>query len=176
MGIPVVISIPAGHIPLSRRFRLAAVPRKLSTCQAGARLGNGDEDPDLNEFRQKLSRSMDSPSISGRELRELVWNKWGRSYDMRLHKRGNRMYVQIMWKFLEQKSFPLTEEEYQTQLDAVAEYLTIWGVAPTVRAAIQSSSSRGPGYTGGGGARAVSIPLGVDVDGVRAAEWNTTSR
>jgi hypothetical protein len=54
-----------------------------------------------------------------------------------------------------QQSFPLTEEEYQRQLDAVAEYLTMWGVAPTVRAAIRSSNSRGPGYTGGGGARAV---------------------
>jgi Domain of unknown function (DUF3067) len=58
-----------------------------------------------------------------------------------------------------QKSFPLTEEEYQSQLDAVAEYLTLWGVAPMVRAAIKSSTSRGPGYTGGGGARAVGISV-----------------
>jgi hypothetical protein len=38
-----------------------------------------------------------------------------------------------MWKFLEQRSFPLTETEYMQQLDAVAEYLTDWGVADTVR-------------------------------------------
>jgi hypothetical protein len=38
-----------------------------------------------------------------------------------------------MWKFLEQASFPLTEQEYMQQLDAVAEYLNDWGVADTVR-------------------------------------------
>ncbi len=39
---------------------------------------------------------------------------------MRLTKRGDRMYFQIMWRFLEQKSFPLTPAEYGEQLDAVA--------------------------------------------------------
>jgi len=28
------------------------------------------------------------------------------------------MYLQVFWKYLGQKSFPLTEEEYQMQLDA----------------------------------------------------------
>lgn len=36
--------------------------------------------------------------------------------------------LQVMWRFLEQKSFPLSEQEYMQQLDAVAEYLTEWGV------------------------------------------------
>ena len=67
-----------------------------------------------------------------------------------------RMYLQIMWKFLEQRSFHLSESEYTQQLDAVAEYLTMWRVAPNVRAGIRSATPRGPGYTGGGGARAVS--------------------
>lgn len=49
----------------------------------------------------------------------------------------------------------MSEQEYQAQLDAVAEYLTLWRVAPTVRAGIRSATARGPGYTGGGGARAV---------------------
>ena len=66
------------------------------------------------------------------------------------------MYLQIMWKFLEQRSFHLSESEYAQQLDAVAEYLTLWRVAPNVRAGIKSATPRGPGYTGGGGARAVS--------------------
>ena len=61
-----------------------------------------------------------------------------------------------MWKFLEQQSFHLSESEYAQQLDAVAEYLTLWRVAPNVRAGIKSATPRGPGYTGGGGARAVS--------------------
>lgn len=78
-----------------------------------------------------------------------------------------------MWKYLEQQSFPLSDEQYQMQLDAVAEYLTMWGVADTVRAGIKAASDRGPGYTGGGNAKAISIPLGVDVDGGRSGEWNS---
>ncbi|CAK0743581.1 hypothetical protein CVIRNUC_001481 [Coccomyxa viridis] len=83
------------------------------------------------------------------------------------------MYLQIMWKFLEQSSFHLSESEYSQQLEAVAEYLTLWRVAPTVRAGIRSAKPRGPGYTGGGGARAVTIPLDVAVEGVRSSEWDT---
>ncbi len=41
------------------------------------------------------------------------------------------------------------------RLDAVAYYLTQWGVVETVRQGIDKASPRGPGYTGGGGARAV---------------------
>ena len=62
-----------------------------------------------------------------------------------------------MWKFLEQRSFHLSESEYSQQLDAVAEYLNLWRVAQTVRAGIRSATPRGPGYTGGGGARAVGV-------------------
>ncbi|EFJ45082.1 hypothetical protein VOLCADRAFT_38042, partial [Volvox carteri f. nagariensis] len=72
--------------------------------------------------------------ITGRDLRELVLQKWGRSYDVRLCKLQGRMYLQgkhilsgLMWKFLEQRSFPLSETEYMQQLDAVAEYLNDWG-------------------------------------------------
>ena len=36
------------------------------------------------------TRLFDGPSISGQELRQLVMKKWGRSYDIRLHKRGTR--------------------------------------------------------------------------------------
>ena len=60
-----------------------------------------------------------------------------------------------MWKFLEQQSFPLSEEQYQEQLDAVAEMLQMWGVADVVRAGIAGGRPRGPGFTAGGAARAV---------------------
>jgi hypothetical protein len=38
--------------------------------------------------------------------------------------------MQIMWKHLEQASFPLSEEEYLDKLDAVAYCLTAWKVGP----------------------------------------------
>lgn len=61
-----------------------------------------------------------------------------------------------MWKYAEQVSFPLSETEYMAQLNAVAELITEWGLVSTLRDGINRSSPRGPGYTGGGGARAVS--------------------
>ena len=67
-----------------------------------------------------------------------------------------RVYLQVMWKFLEQASFHLTEQQYAAQLDAVAEYLTMWRAGETARAGIRRAAVKGPGYTGGGGARAVS--------------------
>ena len=57
------------------------------------------------------------------------------------------------------------------QLDAVAEYVTEWGVAATVRNGIAGARERGPGYTHGSSARCVSIPLDVDLSGARRQEW-----
>lgn len=121
-----------------------------------------------SQLNALLARS--GNSITGRDLRELVMKKWGRSYDVRLTKLQGRMYLQVMWKFLEQRSFPLTETEYMQQLDAVAEYLSEWGVVETVRQGILGAR-KPPGYTGGGNARCISIPLAVDLGGARSAEW-----
>ncbi|KAJ9517005.1 hypothetical protein QJQ45_027356 [Haematococcus lacustris] len=83
-----------------------------------------------------------------------------------------RPRLQVMWKFLEQKSFPLSEEQFMQQLDAVAEYITEWGVAATVRHGIANANPRGPGYTGGTSARCISIPLDVDLSAARRGEWS----
>lgn len=58
------------------------------------------------------------------------------------------MYLHVMWRFLEQKSFPLTDEEYQEQLNAVAAFVDAWGVADMVRQGIAGASRKGPGHTG----------------------------
>jgi Domain of unknown function (DUF3067) len=98
------------------------------------------------------------------ELRTLIKDKWGRSYDVRLLQRSGRTHLHVMWKFLEQQSFPLTDSEYQAQLDAIADLVTIWGVADVVRAGIQSASARGPGISVGGAAKAIQISLGPGFD------------
>jgi hypothetical protein len=72
----------------------------------------------LEQKRQQLSAMMSTQTMDGAELRRLVFDKWSRSYDVRLQKRGSKMFVHVMWKFLEQRSFHLTDEEYQAQLDA----------------------------------------------------------
>lgn len=66
----------------------------------------------------------------------------------------------------------MDESAYDAQLDAVASLVSEWGAAAAVRAGIQAAPARGPGYTGGGGARAISIPLDVAAGGDgRAGEW-----
>ncbi len=56
------------------------------------------------------------------------------------------------------QSFPLTEEEYEAQLQAVADYLNLWEVQERVRAGIRNANKRGPGARGGVGG-------GVEVGG-----------
>jgi Domain of unknown function (DUF3067) len=69
-----------------------------------------------------------------------------------------------MWRYLEQASFPLSEAEYMQKLDAIAYCLTLWGVVETVKRGVEAARGY-PGYTGGGNAKAISIPLGFDLDG-----------
>ncbi|MEW5316528.1 MAG: hypothetical protein WDW38_007896 [Sanguina aurantia] len=74
---------------------------------------------DMAAFAARMNAMvLTKPVMTGKQLRALVFKKWGKTYD-------------VMWKFLEQQSFPLSETEYMQQLDAVAEYLTEWGVTET---------------------------------------------
>ena len=60
----------------------------------------GDEEPaqgssreDLAAAAHNLNQLLSADRITGPELRQLVLRKWGRSFDVRLHKRGGRMCV-----------------------------------------------------------------------------------
>jgi hypothetical protein len=97
------------------------------------------------------------------ELRRLIYAKWNKSYDVRLLQRAGKTYVHIMWAHLEQQSFPLTDTEYQAQVDAIAELVTVWGVSDVVRNGIRTARPRGPGISIGA-AKAVQIDLGPGLD------------
>jgi hypothetical protein len=49
-----------------------------------------------------------------------------------LHNRPTSHLPQVMWTHLEQRSFPMTEEEYDEKLDLMALYLNSWGQAERV--------------------------------------------
>lgn len=100
--------------------------------------------------------------MTGRELQQLLLNKWGRSYDIQLRRTQGKIFVQIMWKYLEQASFPLTETEYLARLDIVGNYLTAWGSREQVQRYIEQTRER-PRL-----GKAVSIPLDL---GERSSEW-----
>ena len=100
--------------------------------------------------------------MTGQDLRQLLINKWGRSYDIQVRRTQGKIFVLVMWKYLEQASFPMTEAEYLEHLDTVGSYLQAWGGDAQVQAYIQHTKER-PRL-----GKAVSIPLEL---GERASEW-----
>ncbi|WP_041391035.1 DUF3067 family protein [Prochlorococcus marinus] len=81
-------------------------------------------------------------SLSVREVLTLIRGHWGVSYDLRLVIRGNGIYLHIMWAYLEQKSFGLTEEEYLQSLAYVIDVVNRLGQASVVRNWLLNCSSK----------------------------------
>lgn len=100
--------------------------------------------------------------MTGQELRQILLNKWGYSYDIQLRRTQGKIFLQVMWKYLEQASFPLTEIEYLEHLEQIITYIEAWGVITQVQNYIQQTRDR-PRL-----GKAVSIPLEL---GDRASEW-----
>jgi Domain of unknown function (DUF3067) len=100
--------------------------------------------------------------MTGQELRQMLLDKWGRSYDVQLRRTQGKIFVQIMWKYLEQASFPLDEADYQGHLDTVANYLNAMGTTVQVQQFIEITKER-PRL-----GKAVSFALDL---GERAGEW-----
>ncbi|KAL5578365.1 hypothetical protein UlMin_020064 [Ulmus minor] len=133
---------------------------------------NGDsEEDEASSIRENLERIVgkDDSSFSGIDLATLIRNKYGRSYDVQLIKKEfmgrNLLAMNVMWKYREQRSFPLTEEEYILRLDDVANNLRCWGAVSHIRNSLQNSKER-PRI-----GKAVSIFIDMDESGGRANEW-----
>ena len=50
------------------------------------------------------------------EVIHYLIHRWGKKYDFRLFRRGKFLYLQMMWGFLGQESFPLSEDEYKKSM------------------------------------------------------------
>jgi hypothetical protein len=100
--------------------------------------------------------------MTGQELHELIVKKWGYSYDVQLKRIKGRIYLQVMWRYLEQASFPLSETEYFEHLTAIAAYLQEWNAIDQLQRFLIHTRER-PRL-----GKAVSIPLEL---GDRASEW-----
>ncbi len=138
------------------------------------------DDDDDDDFLQFLEDSMEvaagekkdddwigepGSAMRGEELRKLVLKRYGKLYDTRICQRRDSMnklqlFLQIMWKFVGQKSFPMTEAEYIEQTDAVAEILTMKNRQDLVRANLPIWPKWPKMDTTG--ANAVMIPLDID--------------
>ena len=174
IAVPRARARTASAAPRTHRF--GVVPR-ASPRESRSTSERDDDDDDA--FLRALEAQMDGESsresagdglnwggdVSGDELRNMVLRRYGRLYDVRICQRRDRfnklqMYLQIMWKFLGQKSFPLSEAEYVEQTDAVAELLSEWGVGDVVRESLPRHPKTPKMDTTG--ANAVMIPLGLE--------------
>ena len=100
--------------------------------------------------------------MTGQELYNLITEKWGYSYDVQLRKQRQKVFFQVMWRYLEQASFPISEADYFEHLDEVVTYLNAWDATAQVQAFIAQTNER-PRL-----GKAVSVPLDL---GSRASEW-----
>ena len=100
--------------------------------------------------------------MTGEQLHQLLLEKWGCSYDMQLRKIKGKIFVQVMWKYLEQASFPLSPQEYAENLNAIANYLNAWNGVAQIQSYIEKTRER-PRL-----GKAVSIQLDL---GGRSSEW-----
>jgi hypothetical protein len=100
--------------------------------------------------------------MTGSELRQILIDKWGFSYDVQIRRVSGKLFVQVMWKYLEQASFPLSEADYLAHLDQVTSYLAAWNAADQVSAYVRKTREK-PRL-----GKAVSIPIDL---GDRASEW-----
>lgn len=100
--------------------------------------------------------------MTGQELQQLIIDKWGCSYDVQIVRIKDKIYFQVMWKYLEQASFHYTEAEYMANLEQISQYLNNWGVTSQVLEGITETKSK-PRL-----GKAVSISLDL---GERTSEW-----
>lgn len=100
--------------------------------------------------------------MTAKELRQLLLDKWGFSYDVQLRRLQGKVQVQIMWRYQEQASFPLSEPDYLDHLEAIVAHLNDWGAVEQVREFVLTTKVR-PRL-----GKAVCIPLQL---GMRSLEW-----
>ncbi|TGG96180.1 MAG: DUF3067 family protein [Aphanocapsa feldmannii 277cV] len=91
--------------------------------------------------------------LSGKEVIAILRERWSASYDLQLLQRNGRMYLQVMWAYLEQQTFPLSEADYRLGIERVVRAVNAMGQANMVRRWLRTSRDR-PRV-----ARALSLPL-----------------
>jgi hypothetical protein len=84
---------------------------------------------------------MDAP-LSASEVIGLLRQRWQASYDLQLVQRRGRVYLQVMWAYQEQQSFPLSAEDYERHIGELVLLLNSLGVAAVVRDWLSHCSDR----------------------------------
>jgi Domain of unknown function (DUF3067) len=100
-----------------------------------------------------VSSSPAAEPLSRDELLDILRRRWQASYDLQLIVRRGRLYLQVMWGYLEQQSFPMDAVTYGEKLDELVANLNGLGVAGQVRQWLLTTTDK-PRL-----GRAMSLPL-----------------
>ena len=88
---------------------------------------------------------MDAPRdvpLTASEVIALLQQRWQASYDLQLVRRRGRVYLQVMWAYLEQQSFPLDASDYERHISELVLLLNSLGVAEPVRSWLHQCPDR----------------------------------
>jgi len=94
-----------------------------------------------------------SQPLEVEEVMRFLQKRWGVTYELKLLVKGKSLFLQIMWGFLEQQSFPLSEEKYREELAKIIDVINRLDQASEVRVWLLLQESK-PRL-----GRALSLPL-----------------
>ncbi|MAV13019.1 MAG: hypothetical protein CL861_06150 [Cyanobium sp. MED843] len=91
-----------------------------------------------------LDLPADDPSrpLGVEELITCLRQRWRATYDLQLVVRRQRLYLQVMWAYLEQQSFPMDEAAYRVHVAEVLDVVNRLGLAPEVRRWLASTRDK----------------------------------
>ena len=90
------------------------------------------------------------------EVMECLRRRWGVTYDLRLLIKRDQIYLQMMWRFLEQQSFPMDEETFRGHLNRTLEIINRGGNSDCVRNWLENVQAK-PRL-----GKAITLPLPMD--------------
>jgi len=91
-----------------------------------------------------LDQTAERPSdpLSVEELIGCLRQRWRATYDLQLVVRRQRLYLQVMWAYLEQQSFPMDEVTYRAHIAEVLDVVNRLGLAAEVRRWLASTRDK----------------------------------
>ena len=100
--------------------------------------------------------SSSSIPLEVEEVMECLRRRWGVTYDLRLLIKRDRIYLQMMWGFVEQQSFPMDEETFREHLNRTLEIINRGGQSDFVRNWLENVQAK-PRI-----GKAITLPLPID--------------
>lgn len=131
-----------GRAKCTVRGRGGTPARRVRTdMSAGGGEGEGDRgtapkgDREMEAMRARLAglfggseaaEEVRSGTFDGAELRRVLRERFTVEYDVQPVVRNDRVYIHVLWRYFEQASFYMEEEQWAEHTEAVADLLKKW--------------------------------------------------